>query len=308
VAPYPEGGERLARTENSTQNAGGGMARRLIVGCGYLGKVLAARWRDAGHAVVATTRSADRAAEWRRSLQDNGWEPVVCDVLDPASLAALPPVDAAVYAVGFDRSAGLPMRRVYVEGLAAVAAALTAPRIVYVSSTSVYGQTDGSVVDETSPTGPLEESGKVVLEAEATLRAARPDAILARSAGLYGPGRLLRAEALRKGEPIVGLPDKWLNLVHVADAAAAIDRLLEAAPAGGVFTVADGSPVRRRDFYATLARLLGAPEPRWLPPPEPLPASERVDRRVAAPGLRALGWRPAYADYAAGLSQAVGSP
>lgn len=277
------------------------MARRLIVGCGYLGKVLAARWHAAGHAVVATTRSADRAAEWRRL----GWEAVVCDVLDPASLAALPPVDAAVYAVGLDRAAGVPMRRVYVEGVAAVAAALTAPRVVYVSSTSVYGQTDGSVVDETSPTVPLEESGKVVLEAETTLRAARPDAILARSAGLYGPGRLLRAEALRKGEPIVGLPDKWLNLVHVADAAAAVDRLIEAAPAGGVFTVADGSPVRRRDFYATLARLLGAPEPRWLPPPEPLSAAERVDRRVAAPGLRALGWRPAFADYAAGLRQAV---
>jgi nucleoside-diphosphate-sugar epimerase len=216
-----------------------------------------------------------------------------------------------VYAVGLDRAAGVPMRRVYVEGLGHVAARLKAAefastRVVYVSSTSVYGQTDGSVVGETSPTEPLEDSGKIVLEAEQTLRAVRPDAILARSAGQYGPGRLLRAESLRRGEPIVGLPEKWLNLIHVDDAVNAVNCLIENSPPGSTFTLADGTPVRRREFYAYLARLIGAPEPTWQAPPQPLPVSERVDRRVAAPGLRALGWLPDYLDYRSGLEQATG--
>src|SRR5439155_10779702 len=108
------------------------------------------------------------------------------------------------------------MREVYVGGLGHVLDTLPTPgRFVYVSSTGVYGQTDGTWVDERSETVPTEESGRVVLEAERLLRSKLPAAVVLRFAGIYGPGRLLRRQLLVAGEPLVGDAEKWLNLIHV---------------------------------------------------------------------------------------------
>jgi nucleoside-diphosphate-sugar epimerase len=248
---------------------------KLIVGCGYLGRRVAQRWRTEGHRVFATTRRPERAAELRAA----GIEPVVCDVLAPDSLRALPDVETVAYCVGLDRSAGVPMRTVYVGGLTNVLAERAWPRLVYVSSTGVYGQDDGSEVDETAATEPAEESGRVVLEAERLLCQRLPGAVVLRFAGIYGPGRLIRSEALRRGEPILGEPERWLNLIHVEDGAAAVVAAAERGRAGAVYNVSDDRPVRRRDFYALLARLLGAPPPRFVAPPLPEGAGRRVVNR-----------------------------
>src|SRR5579883_2832198 len=137
------------------------MSSRLIIGCGYLGKRVAALWQQQGHHVFATTRT---------HLQDPALTSIVCDVLQPASLAGLPAVETVLYAVGFDRASGSSMRAVYVEGLDNVLRHLPRPgRFIHISSSSVYGQSDGSWVDEASPTEPAEESGRIVLEAEELL-------------------------------------------------------------------------------------------------------------------------------------------
>src|SRR5918994_7024885 len=137
----------------------------LVIGCGYLGRRVAALWRDSGRRVAALTRG--RTAE----LAALGLEPVVGDVLVPDSLRRLPEVSTVLYAVSLDRSSGRSMREVYVTGLGNVLAALPpGGQFLYVSSTSVYGQADGSEVDESSPTEPVEESGRVVLNAEKLLR------------------------------------------------------------------------------------------------------------------------------------------
>jgi nucleoside-diphosphate-sugar epimerase len=151
----------------------------------------------------------------------------------------------------------------------------------------VYGQTDGGWVDETSATEPLEPSGKIVLEAERVLpeaatRAKPQAAIILRFAGIYGPGRLLRRQTIEKGEPIVGDADKWLNLIHVEDAARAVLAAEEHGDPGRIYNVCDDHPVRRRYFYASLARVLGAPEPRFAKPPadQPTPPHELANRRI----------------------------
>jgi nucleoside-diphosphate-sugar epimerase len=283
---------------------------KLIIGCGYLGRRVAALWREQT-AVYATARTPARAAE----LQTVGiapW-PVPCDVHDPAGvracLSTVPPLDTVLYAVGFDRAAGRSMREVYVEGLRNVLDALAPPRrFVYVSSTGVYGQTGGEEVDETSPTEPTEESGRVMLEAERLLHERLPDAVVLRFAGIYGPGRLLREKALRAGEPVVGDPQKWLNLIHVEDGAAAVVAAAEQAAPGATYNVSDDRPVRRRDFYRLLARLLGAPEPRFVPPPAgaPLPGHERHNRRIGNRRLRTeLGLSLRYPSYEEGLPASV---
>lgn len=269
----------------------------LIVGCGYLGRRVAARWVARGRRVVALTRRNAGA------LAVLGVEPVVGDVLDPASLRGLPAAATVLYAVGMDRTAGKSMREVYVEGLRHVLDTLPAcDRFVYVSSTSVYGQPDGGWVAEESPAEPAEESGKVVLEAERLLRSRQPAAIVLRFAGLYGPDRLLRKQPLLNGEPLVGDAEKWLNLVHVDDGADAVLVAEARGVPGETYNIADDEPVTRRDFYTVLAELLGAPPAKFEQRAEPGAANRRVS---AAKAKAALGWRPRYANYCEGLASAV---
>lgn len=272
---------------------------RLIIGCGYLGQRVAGLWRARGERVLGTTRRPARVEELRRQ----GIEAVICDVLDPLSLVRLPEVDTVVHCVGLDRAAAVSMRQVYVDGLANVLDLLPgSPRLVHVSSTSVYGQADGGEVDETAVTEPIDDQGKVVLEAEQLLRRRRPDAIVLRFAGIYGPGRLIRARDLQAGRLLAIDPHKWLNLIHVDDGAAAVLAACERGRPGAIYNVSDDHPVRRQDFYVRLAELLGAPPPSFLPPPEPAPASERINRQVKSLKLRYdLGVEPRHANYEVGL-------
>ncbi len=282
------------------------MADKLVIGCGYLGQRIAARWQEQGHRVWVTTRHISRGEEFRRQ----GWAPVVCDVLDPAGLTNLPTVETAVYCVGLDRSAGQSMQRVYVDGLAHVLAAWKTPaeRLLYVSSTGVYGQTEGEDVDETAATEPTEESGRVVLEAEQVLRHRLPQAVILRFAGIYGPGRLMRAQALRDNESLAGNPESFLNLIQVADGAAAVLAAEARAAAGSTYIVCDDCPVRRRDFYSRLAQLLGTPPPRFEPWPSdrPLPPHLKANRRLSNRRARTeLGWKLLYPSYEQGLAASL---
>lgn len=236
------------------------MVDHLIVGCGYLGTRVAQRWARQGHRVFATARRPEHAQE----LASLGLVPIVADVLAPESLRALPAAAVVLYCVGYDRSAGVPMRTVYVDGLANFLAALPpGGRLVHVSSTSVYGQTEGEEVDENATTEPADESGRVVLDAEQVLRRLRPDAIVLRFAGTYGPGRLIGARALQKGEAIPGDPERWLNLIHVEDGATACERAAQRGVPGAIYNVSDDTPVRRGDAYSIVAELLGLPPPRF---------------------------------------------
>jgi nucleoside-diphosphate-sugar epimerase len=271
---------------------------QLVIGCGYLGLRVALRLREAGEEVFATSRRPERFAEFSAHFL----RPILCDVLRPNPL---PEVEGVTYCVGFDRAAGASTRQIHVEGLAAVLDRLPGtPRFVYVSSTGVYGQADGGEVDETAATEPADESGRAVLEAERLLRRRRPDAVVLRFAGIYGPGRLLREASVRAGEPIAADPRKWLNLIHVEDGADVVAAALSKAEAGLTCNVSDGAPVRRRDFYAVLASLLGAPPPRFAPPAVPDAADRRVNnfrmRQAFSPSLR-------YPDYEAGLRASLGA-
>jgi len=274
----------------------GSIPQRLIFGCGYLGQRVASLWLGRGDRVTALTR---RNAD---NLRDCGIEAITGNVLDPTSLPELPAASTVLYAIGLDRAGGKSMREVYVTGLRHVLDTLPAcVRFIYISSTSVYGQTDGSWVTEESVTQPTEESGKIILEAEQLLRALRPDAIVLRFAGIYGPDRLLRKQAILKGESLVGDAEKWLNLIHVADGASAILAAESHGTPGTTYNVADGTPVARRDFYAQLAELLHAPPAQFAQQAEPGAANRRID----AAKFRSLGWSPTFTSYREGLTAAV---
>ncbi|MBL8830463.1 MAG: NAD(P)H-binding protein, partial [Planctomycetaceae bacterium] len=124
------------------------MSTKLIVGCGYLGLRVAGRWLAQGDTVYAVTRSSARADEWRGL----GIHPLIADVTDPASLRDLPVAETVLFAVGYDRSAGKAIGDVYVDGLRHVLDALPTAtgRVIYISSTGVYGECDGDWVDEST--------------------------------------------------------------------------------------------------------------------------------------------------------------
>lgn len=273
----------------------------LIVGCGYLGQRVARALFRESPKIFATTRSSENDVMLRHMFV----RPIRADVLVPESLEDLPEVDAVLYSVGLDRKAGHSMREVYVKGPQNVLRALPgSPHVVHISSTSVYGQTDGEEVDEASATEPKEESGKIVLDAERVVRELRPDATILRFAGIYGPGRLLRSADLRAGAPLRINTEKWLNLIHVDDGVEAVIAALKMPQKGQTFNVSDGHPVRRRDFYHEVARLIQAPTPRFEP--EPAPSASEPNRRILNRRMReVLRVQLRYPLYTDGLAASI---
>lgn len=281
---------------------------KLVFGCGYLGQRVAARWIEQGCQVYAVTRSTNRAA----ALASVGIHPIIGDVLNCDSWGNLPVAETVLFAVGYERASARSIREVYVEGLRRVLAALPhgTGRLVYVSSTGVYGQADGSWVDEDSPCQPQREGGSACLEAERLLRdsAWGGPALVLRMSGIYGPGRIPRRRELEAGRPLAAPQAGYLNLVHVDDAARAV--LTAESDHGGppVYCVSDGNPVLRGDYYRYLAQRLGAPEPHFVEPPEDSPARLRAgsSKRISSARLRnRLGFRFEYPSYREGLAAIV---
>jgi len=264
---------------------------KLIFGCGYLGRRVARLWREQGDDVTVATRSAAKA----EALRSEGYAAVTADVCDPTTLVDLPPAETVLFAVGYDRNAATgTIGEVYAGGMQNVLKALTAasiaPLIVYISSTGVYGDADGDWVDESTVCKPLREGGAASLAAEQAI-ANHPlgkRAVVLRLAGIYGPGRVPRADAIRRGEPIDAPASGYLNLIHVDDAAAVVLEVERRAGDGRIalprtYNVADGRPGLRREYYGELARLLGGPPPKFVEAPTSSPAAARAaaDKRIS---------------------------
>jgi nucleoside-diphosphate-sugar epimerase len=287
---------------------------KLIFGCGYLGERVAQRWRTLGSDVVVVTRSADRA----EAFKQQGYEAVVADFWEPARLVGLPATDTVLFAVGYDRSGGHSIEDIYAGGMRNVLAALPSAtgRLVYISTTGVYGDAGGGWIDEDTPPDPQRDGGRASLAAEDAL-AAHPlgkNSVILRLAGIYGPGRIPFRSLLRAGEPIPAASEGFLNLIHVVDAAAVVlaaaDARLECSDdRPRVFCVSDGHPVERGEYYREVAKRIGAAPPKFVSPDADSPRAARAnqDRRVRNDRMiRELGVQLTYPDYRAGLAAILG--
>lgn len=266
--------------------------RVLIVGCGYVGLPLGAELTRRGHAVCGLRRTAEGAEELRAA----GLTPVVGDVTQPDSLHALPgPFDWVVNTVSSSKGGAEVYRAVYVEGtrnLIAWLAGSGVRRFIHTGSTSVYAQTDGSVVTEESPAEPAAETGRLLVETEnLLLDAAREQnfpALVLRVAGIYGPGRgHLFQQYLRAEARLTGAGDRWLNMVHRDDVVGAAIAALERGEPGRIYNVADDEPVTQREFFRWLSQQLGRPLPPVASESEAAPRKRGVtNKRVANRRLR----------------------
>ncbi|HXR07892.1 MAG TPA: SDR family oxidoreductase [Candidatus Acidoferrum sp.] len=244
--------------------------RILIIGCGYVGLPLGVQLLRQGHAVFGLRRSAEGAA----ILQRAGLQPLLADITRPGDLAGLPlPYDWIVNTISSGGGGAPAYQRVYFEGTRNLLQWLAAspPRqYVHTGSTSVYGQTDASAVEETSPAEPASPTGRILLAAEKLLldsfREKQFPAVLLRLAAIYGPGRARPLLQYLKGEAkIPGQGERFLNMIHLEDVVGAILAALQHGRPGEIYNLADDEPVSQIDFFRWLAETLGRPMPPLIP-------------------------------------------
>jgi len=239
--------------------------RVLIVGCGYVGLPLGQELVRQGHAVFGLRRSTVAQNE----LAAARIQPLVGDISRPESLQALPRDFDWVVNCAAAGGGAAEYEQTYLRGNRNLIEWLRpAPprRFVYTSSTSVYGQDDGSEVCETDPVAPATEAGKILVATENLLLAAATDiqfpVVILRLAGIYGPERGYWLRQFLSGEArIEGDGARFLNMIHRDDVVGAIMAALKHAPVCSVFNVVDNEPVSQLNLFEWLANRLGKPLP-----------------------------------------------
>jgi len=264
----------------------------IIAGCGFLGEAAAALFSGAGWKVLglcATQESAERLAGAPFPVEAR-------DISQPLKFS--PPwhdADALVHCASSGRRGAEGYHQVYLEGLLNLLAGVQPRRTLFVSSTSVYAQTDGSQVTESSPACPDRETGRILREAEDVALAS--GGYVARLSGIYGPARSVLLRKFLSGEArIEGDGSRWINQIHRDDAAGAIVHLFTHRAEPGIYNVSDDTPATQGDVQRWLADFLKRPLP---PPGEPDFSRKRgwTSKRVSNSKLRSTGWHPAYPSY-----------
>jgi nucleoside-diphosphate-sugar epimerase len=262
----------------------------FIAGCGFTGLATARLLHASGWRVIGGTHSQDSAA----ALAGEAFSVIACDITDRTALAGLPPVDAVIHCASSGRGGVAQYRAVYLEGSRALAETLAPRQFVFTSSTSVYAQTDGSVVTEESAAEPDRETGRILRETENFVIA--HGGCVARLAGIYGPGRSVLLRKFFSGEAVIeGDGSRVVNQVHRDDIAAALAHLLGNS-ARGIFNVSDDEPMTQRAVYEWLAQHFAKP----LPPTGPIDPNRKrgwTSKRVNNAKLRARGWAPRYPSF-----------
>lgn len=283
--------------------------RALIMGTGYVGLALGKELARRGHEVFGVRRSADVS----RELANAGIKPLIADVTEPASLAALPQAfDWVVNCVSSSHGGADDYRRVYLQGAQNLVdwfSQSPTAKLVYTSSTGVYGQNDGSLVDESAPTEPPTDTGRVLVETEHVyLDAARRrnvPAVVLRVAGIYGPARGWWLRQLLAGEArIEGGGRRYLNMIHRDDVVGCIIAALERGLPGAVYNAVDDEPVTQGDFLTWLAEKLHHPPPPAVPENADLNRKRGVtNKRISNRKLKAqLGYAFRYPTFREGYA------
>ena len=284
-----------------------------ILGCGYVGAEFARQAKAAGHEVLGVVRSEAS----RDKLRGKGIASEAFD-LYAGDWTLLPKqFDAVVYAAstgGGGPEAYALAYDVGVKRALAWAAAVGAQAFVFTSSTGVYRQDDGRIVDEESVVGGAPTADAILGGERAVLHSGFAKARVLRFGGLYGPGRHHMVDQLRRGDNVIGgRVDHYINYLHRDDAASSILAALVGGPAAArVYNVCDGHPVTKEALARWIAERLGQSAPVFDPS---APAGPRVAKggrtqpsRIVATGrIRSeLGWKPAFADVFAGLPPFLG--
>lgn len=266
------------------------MPTLLLCGHGYLGQAISRDFLAAGWEVTALSRSGDDGS-------------IACDLSSAVDVTALQvEPDFIVHCASSGRGGADAYRAVYRDGCRHLIDRFPGVPLLYTSSTSVYAQTDGSVVTEESPAVPDRETGSILRETEDLVLS--NGGIITRLSGIYGPGRSVILKKFLSGEAVIEEDGRrFLNQIHRDDAAAAILHLARLQSAIGnrqssivnqqLFNLSDSRPLSQLETYQSLCGIFHRP----LPPTGPRDPDRKrgwTHKQVSNAKLRATGWEPRF--------------
>ena len=285
----------------------------LIIGCGDIGVRVARLLQAGGYHVSGLARSEESA----QRLRHFGIEPVNGNLDDPRSLADLPMQGQLVYYFAPPPGGGAidSRMRTFCDTLSCDQAP---QKVVYMSTSGVYGDCGGAWVTEDTPINPQTSRAQRRADAEDRItswcRSCGVPVIILRVTGIYGPGRLPLAR-LQQGHPVLKEEESPpTNRIHADDlAAVCMAAAQKALPAGDIFNVSDGQPGTMTQYFLTVAELLGLPEPEQVSMddaqkimnPMMLSYLKETRRMSNRKMMEQLGVKLAYPDLRAGLKHVV---
>ena len=286
------------RTPGPSDNAGNVAAQSiLVIGCGFIGAQLLRVLKRSGWKAAGVTLSESSAD----ALRSEGLEVVAAD-LRTSDLRVLiknnPSV--VVHCASSGRGGPPAYREIFLETTKRLLEEMCFEHLIFTSSTSVYAQTDGSIVTENELARPERDTGKILRETE-ELVLTHHGTIL-RLAGIYGPGRCVPLEKLLSGEAVIeGDGERTINSIHRDDAVSAFF-LAANHRWQGIFNVADNTPVTQLEWFEWVCARLGQP----LPPFVTRDLGRKrawTSKRVSNAKLRSLGWSPEYPSFREGVEE-----
>ena len=285
------------------------MPRILIAGCGYVGAATADLFHRANWEVEGWTSSPESAA----ALAAKSFPVRAVDLTDRAAVEKAADFCEVIIQCASSRGGGAEdYRRIYQQSATHLRAAFPQALLLFTSSTSVYGQSDGAWVTEESAADPAHESGRILRGTEELVLA--DGGIVARLAGIYGPGRSALLRKFLEGRAVIDPgSERFVNQAHRDDIAAALFLLAQRGLEGGaiweagerrIFNLADNHPISQRECYEWLADRLGRP----LPPVSLAAAKRRrgnSNKRVSSAKLHALDWLPRYPTFQIAMAESI---
>lgn len=260
------------------------MRRVIVIGAGYLGGEILQVFRENEWDALGASLSGGEGL-------------LACDVSDRDSVGKLPDADALVHCASSGRGGDEAYRSVYLDGCRNLVEKFPSVRLLFTSSSSVYGQVDGEMVTEKSETVPNRETGKIILEAERVVTEA--GGVVARLAGIYGPGRSVLLRKFLAGEAVIEDDGgRFINQIHRDDAAKAVFHLLtlDDFPGREIFNVSDSESLTQLEVYQGLARIFG----KDMPPFGVRDLNRKrgwTHKRVSNGKLKSSGWEPDYLSF-----------
>jgi len=283
------------------------MAKVLIAGCGYVGSALAQMLHRDGHQVWGLSRNPDHLPE--------GVRPIAADLTRLESLGNLPAgLDFVFYTAGAGAGGGdeVNYRRAYLDGVDRLLNSLVdqgekPKRVFFTSSTAVYDQRRGEVIDEDSPTAPSNFRGDILLCTERLLQAGPFPATIVRLGGIYGPGRDRLLRAVRAGDIKIrsGSAPHYTNRIHRDDAAGCLRHLMGLDEPQGIYLGVDHEPVAETDLLRWLADRLAVPSRARSSDGERPSVRRAGSKRCSNDRLLASGYRFEYPTFREGYEMVI---
>ena len=251
-----------------------------IAGLGWLGKPLALTWQNLGYTVRGTVTSIEKATKFQlrgvtafpMELSETGvsGEPVAF-LKDLHTLVVMIPP-------GLRRNTGADYVMKMTHFLSYIEDA-NIRNCIFISSTSVYGDAQGTVTEKDVPR-PENEAGRQLLQAEQLFFTSSMNTTIVRFGGLLGgsrqPARYMAGRtSLRGGEAPV-------NLIHRQDCIGILTEILKTEAYGHIFNAVHPDHPTKKDYYVAKAIELG------LDPPEFADASDETYKQVDSVHLKTL--------------------